>query len=367
MAEVRLGILGVGGFGRFCLEQYQRMLGVRVTAIAGTRTEKYAALARQYDIPHAFTDWRALVTHPEVDIVHLATPPDLRAAPALAAIAAGKHVWCEKPLAITLAAADAMLTAADRRGVRVGVNFIMRYSPLYDLLRVLVREELFGAPQRLLFENHAADLSPDHWFWDPARSGAIPVEHGVHFFDLFSSILGDGRLRWAGRTCRPNGVEDKWQIVVQYGARVLGSFYHAFDMPAPLESTRAVLDCARGRFRLDGWIPERLELEGLVNPEALARLTALLPEAGITTQELGGGPWRADGEAVAATTLARAQVFTAEKSLAYGQAVRAALADFITWTRQPGYHPRVTGTDGRAALALALRARELARADAAAS
>jgi len=361
-----LGILGVGGFGRFCLEQYRRMLGVRVTAIAGTRPEKYAALARQYDIPYAFTDWRTLVTHPEVDIVHLATPPDLRAAPALAAIAAGKHVWCEKPLALTLADADAMLAAADQRGVRVGINFVMRYSQHYDLLRTLVREALFGAPQRLLFENHAADLPPDHWFWDPARSGAIPVEHGVHFFDIFASILGAGRLRWADRTCRPNGVEDKWQIVLQYGAQVLGSFYHAFDLPAPLESTRATLHCTRGVICLDGWIPERLELNGLVNTEALARLAALLPDAGITTQALGGGPWRANGEPVAATTLARAQLFTAEKTLAYGQAVRAALADFIAWTEHPTHHPRVTGADGRAALAMAVQARALARANAAA-
>jgi predicted dehydrogenase len=364
MAEVRIGILGVGGFGRFCLEQYQRMLGVRVTAIGGTNVEKYAALARQYDIPHAFTDWRKLVTSRTVDIVHLATPPDLRLAPALAAIEAGKHVWCEKPLALSLADADAMLAAAAHRGVRVGINFVMRYSQLYDLLRTIVREALLGPPQRLLFENRASDLPPDHWFWKPERSGTIPVEHGVHFFDIFASILGRGWLCSATRTCRPAGVEDKWQFVMQYGAQTLASFYHAFDAPSPLERTWSVLECTRGRVRLDGWIPERLELDGLVNPREMTRLHALLPEAWVTTEELGGNVWRANGEQVEAATRIKVQLYTAEKTQVYGQAVRAAMADFITWTQHPTHRPRVTGEDGRIALALALRARELARSEA---
>lgn len=364
MADIRIGILGVGSFGRFCLEQFQRILGVRVTAVGDAAPERSIAVARQYQVPHALTEWRELVTHREVDIVHLATPPDLRRAPALAAIEAGKHVFCEKPLALTLADADAMLAAAARRGVRVGIDFVMRYSQLYDALRAIVHEGLLGPPLRLLFENQAADLPPDHWFWQPVRSGAIPVEHGVHFFDIIDSILGPGLLRWAGRACRAPGIEDKWQVVLQYGPWTLASFYHSFDVAGPLERTWCELACARGRVRLDGWIPERLELDGVMAPAEVARLQALLPEAWVTTQELGGNNLRANGEAVTANTLVRAQAVMPEKRLVYGQAVRAAMADFIAWTRQPGHRPRVTGADGRAALDLALRARELARAQA---
>ncbi len=362
MAEVRIGILGVGGFGRFCLEQFQRMLGVRVTAIGGAHPEKYVALARQYGIPHAVSGWQRLVTHPDVDIIHLATPPDLRREPALAAIKAGKHVFCEKPLALTLEDADAMLAAAERRGVRVGINFVMRYSRLYDALRAIVQAELLGSPQRLLFENQAADLPPEHWFWQPARSGAIPVEHGVHFFDIVGSILGPGRLCWAGRTCRAAGVEDKWQIVLRYGRQTIAAFYHAFDQASPLERTWCELACARGRVRLDGWLPDRLELDGVMTAAEIARLRDILPDGWVTASELGGNNLRANGEPVTATMLVHAGAATAEKQLVYGQAVRAAMADFIAWTQRPAHRPRVTGDDGRAALALALQARELARA-----
>ncbi|HEY3417136.1 MAG TPA: Gfo/Idh/MocA family oxidoreductase, partial [Armatimonadota bacterium] len=253
MADVRLGILGVGGFGLFCLEQYRQMPGVRITAIGGTQREKYARLAAEYAIPFFTVDWRELVTHPDVDVVYLATPPDLRGAPAIAALEAGKHVFCEKPLALTLEEADQMLATAEQQGVRLGVNFVMRYAGLYDLLGSLVTAGILGAPLHFSFENAASDLPAGHWFWDARRSGTIPVEHGVHFFDIFAAIFGQGDLRWAGRSRRPGGEEDRWLAILRYGDQMFGSFYHAFDLPSPLEETRAVIEFERGRVDINGW------------------------------------------------------------------------------------------------------------------
>jgi predicted dehydrogenase len=360
MAQIGLGIIGVGGFGLFALEQYRRLPEVRITAIAGTRAEKYAALAKQYDIPFHTTDWRALVAHPAVEVVYLATPPDTRAEMALAALAAGKHVFCEKPLALTLPDADDMLAAAEQAGLRVGINFVMRYSALYEQARAVVAARLFGEPQRFVFENAAGDLPGDHWFWDPRRSGGILVEHGVHFFDIAETIFGEGELRWAGMSRRASGAADRWLCILQYKERVFASFYHAFDKPSAVERTSSLIMCEQGMLTLDGWFPTQLTADGLLTAEAAEHAASLLPGAEITALPEPQAVL-ANGSERVVTHRLRAKVEIGDKQAAYAAAVSAALVDFLAWVDDDAHRPRVTGTEGRAALALALAATGLAR------
>jgi len=332
---------------------------VRITAIAGTKPEKYARLAKEYEIPFFTTDWRELVASPEVDIIHLATPPYLHAEQGIAAAEAGKHIFCEKPLAVTLNDADAMLQAAYRNRVRLGINFVMRYSGLYQLLNTITQEGLLGAPQHFCFENNAGDLPADHWFWDRSKSGGIPIEHGVHFFDIFKMLFGESVLRWSGCTRREGGEEDKWLVVHQYGKQMYGSFFHAFDKPSAIECTTCGIEFERGRVVLDGWIPERLRLDGVVNARDSERLTNLFPEVNVTPFNTADAVL-ANGKRFPVESRITIDYTPAPKQVLYAQAVQDAMADFIAWTLVPDYLPRVTGDDARAALAMALQADGLA-------
>ncbi len=351
---VRLGILGVGSFGQFCLEQYRRLPGVRITAICDILPEKSVRLAREYDIPFHTTDWRVLVTHPDVDVVYLATPPHVRVEPAIAAAEAGKHIFCEKPLALTLAGADAMLAAAHAHGVRLGINFVMRYSVLYRLLHKIIQSTIFGAPQRMLFENYAGDLPAGHWFWDLSRSGGVFVEHGVHFFDIFSWLFGTARLAWADAEPRATGEWDKWLAVVNYAPRAMSTFYHAFGSASALEQTRIQLQFTRGSIVLEGWIPERMMLHGLITDEEAAQLTALCPS--VKCCPVSEQVVRADGREWRVSQQATGSMDAGEKQAIYAQTVRAAMRDFLAWTSGDIPAPAVTGVDARAALDLALQA-----------
>ena len=109
----------------------------------------------------------------------------------MAALEAGKHVICEKPLALTVAQADEMIAAARRNGRLLIANLMQRYNPLFDAVRKLIRSGVLGDFLHGTFENYASDenLPADHWFWDRSKSGGIFVEHGVHFFDLFDGWL----------------------------------------------------------------------------------------------------------------------------------------------------------------------------------
>ena len=137
---------------------------------------------------HACASPRELLDRTDIDIVHLATPPFTHAALATAALEAGFHVLCEKPLATTLPDAERLVRLAAECGRVLAVNLIMRYNPLCQAVKGLVESQVLGNPLHAVLINAAQDetLGADHWFWDQEKSGGIFIEHGVHFFDPVS-------------------------------------------------------------------------------------------------------------------------------------------------------------------------------------
>lgn len=361
MAELtRLGIIGIGGFGLFCLDKCRYIPGVKVAGLADINEAELERMGRQFEVPYTTTDWMELVENPEIDVVHIATPPSLHAEQGIAAAKAGKHIFMEKPLAISFEEADELFEAARSTGVRVGIDFVMRYSALYDKVRTIIAEGLLGKPLRALFENNAKDLPAEHWFWDPWLSGAIPVEHGVHFFDIFYSLFGAGKLRWAGRTQRSGNGEDKWLAVFQYLDGMFGTFYHGFDKPEIIEKTWLEIEFEQGRIALYGWIPERLTLDSVVTEQNGKRLEEIL--GSVQINEIDGAlTTLANGHMITVTHRITADILAGPKLEIYGKAVQDAMADFIAWTKDPTHHPRVTGEDGKKALEVALAVNEMAR------
>ncbi|HWO52526.1 MAG TPA: Gfo/Idh/MocA family oxidoreductase, partial [Ornithinibacter sp.] len=113
-----------------------------LVAVGGRDAVAAGDMARRFDWQHVETDWRALIARPDVDLVDICTPGDTHAEIAIAALEAGKHVLCEKPLANTVAEAHAMAEAAERaraRGIRSMVGFTYRRVPAIALARQLVQ------------------------------------------------------------------------------------------------------------------------------------------------------------------------------------------------------------------------------------
>src|SRR5580658_4715050 len=112
--EIRLAVIGCGGFGLYALQQFAQVPGVKPIGMAGTHRQAALAAARRFGIPD-IEDLDKLLLRKEIDLVYIATPPFLHYPQALAALEAGKHVICEKPLAMTLAQADTMIALARER------------------------------------------------------------------------------------------------------------------------------------------------------------------------------------------------------------------------------------------------------------
>ena len=367
-AKLGVGLLGCGAFGRFCLREFDAMPGLRAAAVADTIQAAAHKTGEEFAVP-VCADVHALAARDDVQIIHIATPPSTHRELAIAALDAGKHVLCEKPLATTLADARRMIDAARTARRFLAVNLIMRYDPLNQAVARILQAGLLGAPLHAFFENYAGDtpLGPGHWFWKPRISGGIFIEHGVHFFDLFRLWFGPGEVAAAQQSERPaSDIIDQVHCTVRYGGALLANFYHGFHQSSRMESQEARIVCERGTIRLFEWVPTRIEIDLLANHADLDAVRALVPHAEVEKVARYEGGER--------EILARHKSFPADgrfrirggagmsKQELYGHVVRALLADQIRSIEDPQHRRLVSEENGLASLEIAVAADELARA-----
>src|SRR5262249_8551147 len=143
--KLRIGLIGSGFMGKAHAFGYTTAAKVfdlpfelELHSLAGISQETTAKASVALGFAHATADWRALVRDPEIDVVNITTPNALHKEMALAAIAAGKHVYCEKPLAPQAGDAREMADAAEARGVKTQVGFNYLCNPMLGLARDMI-------------------------------------------------------------------------------------------------------------------------------------------------------------------------------------------------------------------------------------
>jgi predicted dehydrogenase len=187
-------------------------------------------------------DWEAAVAAPDVDAVDICLPTPLHRPVALRALAAGKHVLLEKPIALSLQDADAIGAAAEVADRVLMVGHVLRYFPEIVELRRLVAAGELGRPLSASALRLSAPPDWNDWMSDPAQSGGVLVDMMVHDFDILNALLGPARrVRAAGSAERRH-----FQILLEHpagGAAVEGS--HAMPPSYPFTAGLRVL-CERG-------------------------------------------------------------------------------------------------------------------------
>jgi predicted dehydrogenase len=364
--RIRLGVIGCGGFGLFALQQFTQVEGVELTAMAGTHRPAAQAAAARFGI-ECIGEAEDLLQRDDVDLVYIATPPFLHHPQALAALSAGKHVVVEKPLATTVAQADELIAAAERAGRLIVANLMQRYNPLYDAVHRVISSGALGAPLRGWLENYASDenLPPEHWFWDRAKSGGIFVEHGVHFFDLFSGWLGPGRVEAARVGVRPGtSIEEHVHCSARHGDAFV-DFYHGFHQAGRMDRQEFRIAFELGDVTLYDWTPTRARVRALVDERRTRELCAAFPGARLDVAASYGGQerrCRGRGKAIDAAQLVEVEYgLGLNKSQVYCRLLRDFMRDQCAWIREPGRPRKVTEANGRDSLAAACEADALAR------
>jgi predicted dehydrogenase len=192
---VRVGFVGCGRVTEtHHLAALRRVRGVEAVALSDVDAARLSSVADAYGVARRYEDWRGLLEDERVDAVAVCVPPALHASVALAAIDAGKHVFIEKPLALTLEECDSLEAAAARAAsLKAAVGFNMRRHRLVREARaVLARGELGRVKLvRTIFAS-ASRAQPEHTAWRGRREsgGGSIFELGTHHFDLVRFTLG---------------------------------------------------------------------------------------------------------------------------------------------------------------------------------
>ena len=228
MSAVRAAVAGLGWWGRQITRSLAASAEMQVVRAADPALEAHESFAREHGLALTASLERVLAD-PAVEAVILCTPQDLHAEQTLAAARAGKHVFCEKPLAMRRADAAAMVAACKDAGLVLGVGHERRFEPAMRRLRALAREGRLG---RLLHAeaNFSHDklthIKPGDWRADP-RNPAAFTGTGIHLTDAFIELLGEPEVVFAQAgqivSPRPNGDLVSVQLRFASGATAFAS------------------------------------------------------------------------------------------------------------------------------------------------
>ncbi len=234
---ITIAILGGGFMGASHAANY-RALGdrVRVKTVASRRSDRAATVADSVDA-ELTDDLLAALRDPEVDAVDICLPTPLHREWAEASLAAGKHVFLEKPIALTLEDADAIVAAAERSGRVFMVGLVLRFWPEYVELQRRLADGDLGRPLSVSTLRLSPPADWNDWMGDPAKSGGVPVDLLIHDFDQMNWLLGTPRRVFA-RAPHPDHV----LAVVEYdGAEGIAEGSMAMPKAYPFSSNVRVL------------------------------------------------------------------------------------------------------------------------------
>jgi len=197
--RLKVGVIGCGAIAMNAhLPSYAKLPDlVKIQAVADIHEGRAKAAAQLYGVPEVFTDYRDMLVNADIDMVSVCTPNSLHAQQTIAAVRAGKHVLCEKPMATSLEDSRAMIEAAKQAGVTLMVGFTHRYFNFNRKAREYIQKGLIGQPMmmRVRFAHNGPYLSwsamSDSFFEPELAGGGALLDMGIHAIDLCRYFGGD--------------------------------------------------------------------------------------------------------------------------------------------------------------------------------
>jgi len=189
--KLRIGVIGNGGISGVHLRAYSLNPNVEIYALCDINEEHMNQRAKEYGVTRLFTDVNEMVKLPEIDAVSVCTWNAAHAECAIAALNAGKHVLCEKPMALNAKQAKEMQEAAERNGRLLMIGFVRRFGNDCAIMEDFINQGFFGD----IYYGKTTYLRrkgcPGGWFGDISRSGGGPlIDLGVHVIDLSRYLMG---------------------------------------------------------------------------------------------------------------------------------------------------------------------------------
>lgn len=257
-AGVRWGIVGCGDVTEVKSgPALFRIDGSELVAVMRRDPAKVQDYAARHNVPTWTTNARELIEHRDVNAVYVATPPSSHAEYVHMAAAAGKPVYVEKPMAMTILECEGMVHACERAGVALFVAYYRRALPRFEFVRELLNGGAVGEVgepqlvQSTLFQPVPADPGFSGWRWDPTVSaGGLFMDLGSHMLDLFDHWFGPIRDVCGWARTRLEGVQAEDTVTASYAfsSGVLGS--GAWGFAGSAQQDRTMIVCRHGTISL---------------------------------------------------------------------------------------------------------------------
>ena len=227
MKTTRTAIFGTGFMGRVHLEAVRRVESVEAAAIAGRNLDAARHLGAGFSISTILSDYREVLRDPAIDAVHICTPNAQHFPMAKDALEAGKHVLCEKPMAMNQAEARTMLQAAEESGKTFGVAYYRRCYPKVQRAKQLLAAGAIGTPVlgELNSQGWFDGQGSRSWLVDPAKAGGGPLfDIASHRIDVLNYFFGEPQRVTAqlSNVVHHYPVEDNATVLIEYAGGVRG-------------------------------------------------------------------------------------------------------------------------------------------------
>jgi predicted dehydrogenase len=268
-------VVGAGFWAReMHLPAFAAIPGARVVSVVGRTEETARALAQQFGVARWSTDYRVALAAADVDLVDILAPNHLHASVAIAAAQAGKHAICIKPLATTLACADAMIAAAQAAGTRLFYAENVPFIPAVQAARRVVDSGAIGAVFRVkacegIGKPHSA------WHYDRARAGGgAMIDMAVHSIEFcrafagadFASVYAEtGTFVWGGKL----EAEDTAVMTLRFENGVIGQCEDSWSLAGAMDSRFEVFG-TEGRILIDNLHRQPIQVVSGPGQSALA-------------------------------------------------------------------------------------------------
>src|SRR5215212_8002125 len=218
------GLIGFGALSRFHADAIAKTSSAALKAIAVRSDTSRSAARDAFPAAEVFADYRELLARPDIDVVDVVVPSNLHHEIASAALAAGKHLLLEKPMALSLKECDDLISLARKHNRVFAVGHELRLSSLWGKAKELIASGFIGEPKYALIElsRRPYRLGSDNWRYDINRVGSWILEEPIHFFDLarwYLTSLGDPHTVYATANSRQAGhdeLKDNFTAIVHF-------------------------------------------------------------------------------------------------------------------------------------------------------
>jgi predicted dehydrogenase len=248
--KLRIGLIGCGGMGASLVQAAAGLERAEIVAVADIIKDKAEALGKKIGAQPYGDDGEKLLARDDIAGVIVATPPNVHRDPVERCARAGKHIFCEKPMATDVSDCDAIIAAVDKAGVKLQMGQVLRYLPMQATTIDLVRLGVYGDPIAVSIARIGGGYGAAYlntWRASHVESGGVLMEVNAHELDLMGQLLGDAKSVCAHAHNYINKdltTPDQVFMIVDFESGAMGELHSSFA--SAIGETSCKVQCTKG-------------------------------------------------------------------------------------------------------------------------